>query len=467
MNASEHSTDVERLAAWSLRAGYDKLSKTSVEQLPVHILDCVSCCISALGAPPVAAMRAMIGDMAGSGPNRLIGGGNTTLAYACMWHTALVRYVDFMDNFLAAKETCHTGDNFGAVFTTAAHVGASGKDFMTALAVAYTAQSRYVDHGTFMERGLDHTSQLGFSIGAATGRLLGMTEAQIANGVAMAAASDAAYDNIRSKPLSQWKGFASSQSALGAINAILLARGGVQGPLAIVEGRGGIDQLLGAKIEIDWAQEGYEGIATSAIKKYNSEIHTQSSIECMIQLRNKNQVDPALVQAIEAEVTDITFNFTGGGSYGPATIGIDSKEQADHSLPYLLAVALIDGAVGPEQFAPERVKRRDVQQLLLKVSVKPDKEFTEAYPTRMPARLTVRTSEGKSAAEEVQDYPGMPVRPFTWDEAVEKFDALSLGRVERPLGNEIIAAVKSMETTSARDLLDLVAQAKPPSSNAN
>ncbi len=82
-----------------------------------------------------------------------------------------------MDNFLAAKETCHTADNFGAVLTTAAHVGASGKEFITALAVASTAQSRYVDHGTFMERGLDHTSQLGFSVGAAVGQLLGMSEA--------------------------------------------------------------------------------------------------------------------------------------------------------------------------------------------------------------------------------------------------------------------------------------------------
>lgn len=230
MTDMKNSTDVQQLAAWAHRATYEQLSPESVKQLPVHLLDCVGCSLASLGAPPVTAMRSLIGDMAGSGDCPLAGGGSSNLMYSVLWHTALVRYVDFMDNFLAAKETCHTADNFGAVLSVAAHAGASGKEFLTALAVGYTAQSRFVDHGTFMERGLDHTAQLGFSIGAAIGPLLGFSEAQTANGIAMAAASGASYDNIRAKPLSQWKGLASSQSAFGTINAMLLA--GRDGSLA-------------------------------------------------------------------------------------------------------------------------------------------------------------------------------------------------------------------------------------------
>ena len=459
-------TDVEQLAAWTLRASYDKLSPESVRQLPVHVLDCVGCSLAALGAPPVAAMRSLIADMAGSGDSPLIGGGSSNLMYSVLWHTALVRYVDFMDNFLAARETCHTADNFGAVLAAAAHADANGKAFMTALAVGYTAQSRFVDHGTFMERGLDHTAQLPFSIGAAIGPLLGMSQDQIASGIASAAASGGAYDNIRSKPLSQWKGLASSQTAFGTINALLLAQRGVTGPLQIIEGRGGIDTLLGKPIEIDWSRQDYEGITTSAIKKYNSEIHTQSSIDCIIELRSKNQVDPSRVKSIDAEVTQITYDFAGGGAYGNSTTGINSKEQADHSLQYLVAVALIDGAVGPAQFDPDRIGKQDVQQLLLKVNARPNDGFTRAYPQHMPARMTVVIDDGKSFSNEVRDYAGMPVRPFTWDQSVEKFASLMAGRIDKHQADEIIAAVKTMETTSARDLLQLLQKVPTPSKPA-
>ena len=128
----------------------------------------------------------------------------------------LVRYVDFMDNFLAPTETCHTADNFGVALTAAELAGGSGRDPMLGVAIGYTVQSRLVDHGDFMTRGFDHTAQLAFSHNATAGRLLGLPEGQIANAIAMAAASDASFAVIRAKPLSQWKGLASAQKATRA-----------------------------------------------------------------------------------------------------------------------------------------------------------------------------------------------------------------------------------------------------------
>ena len=218
----------------------------------------------------------------------LIGGGAANPVYAAFWHTVLVRYVDFMDNFLAPTETCHTADNFGVALTAAELAGGSGRDLMLGVALGYTVQSRLVDHGNFMTRGFDHTAQLAFSHNAAAGRLLGMTEAQIANAIAMAASSDASFAVIRAKPLSQWKGLASAQSALGAMNALFLARRGVQGPLRVVEGPLGLDHLLGRPLRVDWDAEGYEGVVSSTIKKYNAQIHTQSAVYCMIELAAAN-----------------------------------------------------------------------------------------------------------------------------------------------------------------------------------
>ena len=109
------------------------------------------------------------------------------------------------------------------------------------------------------------------------------------------------------------------------------------------------------------------------------------------------------------------YDFTGGGKFGPKT-DVHTKEDADHSLPYLLAVAALDGDVQPAQLEPRRIDRPDVQTLLRKVEVRPDDGFTARYPGEFPSRVTVRLKGGKSYSHEVKDYPGFPTRPFTWEE---------------------------------------------------
>src|ERR1700741_404337 len=205
---------------------------------------------------------------------------------------------------------------------------------MLGVAIGYTVQSRLVDHGNFMTRGFDHTAQLAFSHNAAAGRLLGLSESQIANAMAMAAVSDASFAVVRAKPLSQWKGLASAQSALGAMNTLFLARRGVEGPLRVIEGPLGIDHLLRMKITIDWDKQGYEGVTESTIKKYNAMIHTQSAVHCMVELVRQNKIDPGKVVSIEAEVFQLAYDFAGGGLYGVDKV-IQTKEQADPSMPNL------------------------------------------------------------------------------------------------------------------------------------
>src|ERR1700683_3207821 len=335
-------TQVETLAKYAAPGFFADLSAEARRQLPIHILDSLGCCIAALGASPVEACWQQVAEFGGSGPSALIGGGKANPIYAAFWHTALVRYVDFMDNFLAPTETCHTADNFGVALTIAEYVGGSGRDLMLAVALAYTVQSRFVDHPNFMTRGFDHPAHLAFSLNAAAGRLLGLSEPQIANAIAMAAASDASFAVIRAKPLSQWKGLASAQSALGATNALFLARRGVEGPLQVIEGANGIDNLLHMQIRIDWDKQGYEGVLESTIKNYNAMIHTQSAVHCMVELARQNKLDPRKVASIEADVIRIAYDFAGGGLYGVDKV-VQTKEQADHNLPYLLAVAMADG----------------------------------------------------------------------------------------------------------------------------
>ena len=341
--------------------------------------------------------------------------------------------------------------------------GGTGRDLMLGVTPGYTVQPRLVDHGNFMKHGFDHTAQLAFSHNAAAGRLLGLSESQIANAIAMAASSDASFAVIRAKPLSQWKGLASAQSALGAMNPLFLARRGVEGPVQVVEGPNGIDNLLDMKLRIDWDNQGYEGVVESTIKKYNAMIHTQSAVHCMVELVRQNRAalsvadgfNPSQVASIAAEVTQMTYDFSGGGLYG-VDKEVRIKEQADHNLSYLLAVALLDGNVMPAQFTPERINRSDVQALLKKVSAKPNQAYTEQYPRRMPAKITVRLQDGTIYEHEVEDYPGLPCHPFTWEDSVEKFDQLVTGRIDDYLSEDIKDAVRSLENIRVKDLTKLL-----------
>jgi 2-methylcitrate dehydratase len=143
-----------------------------------------------------------------------------------------------------------------------------------------------------------------------------------------------------------------------------------------------------------------------------------------------------------------------------------TKEQADHNLPYLLAVALLDGDVMPAQFKPERIIKPDVQGLLKKVSVRPNHEFTEVYPSKMPAKITIRLQDGNVIEHEVQDYPGLASHPFTWDDSVRKFDSLVAHRIDERLSGEIKDAVRSLESIQVKDLMKLLGSVKTEAAGA-
>jgi 2-methylcitrate dehydratase len=225
--------------------------------------------------------------------------------------------------------------------------------------------------------------------------------------------------------------------------------------LRVFEGPNGIDNLLHMHVRIDWDKQAYEGVVESTIKKYNSVIHSQSAVHCMVELVKKHKIDGGNVGSIEAEVFQLCYDFAGGGHYGLDKV-IQTKEQADHSLPYLLAVALLDGDVMPAQFKPDRIIKPDVQELLKKVSIRPNHEYTDQYPGKMPAKITVRLPNGKVIEHEVQDYPGLASHPFTWEDSVEKFDNLMAGRVDEGLSQEIKDAVRSLENIQVRDLMKLL-----------
>ncbi len=269
-------TQVEALAKYGSRfAPRSPISSAqSRQQLSVHVLDARSVAVfAALGAGPVEACRAQVADFGGNGPCALIPAGATptrssqrsgTPRWCATW--------TLWTNFLAPTETCHTADNFGVALTIADYVGGSGRDLMLAVALAYTVQSRFVDHANFMTRGFDHTAQLAFSLNAAAGKLLGLSEPADC-GCHRHGSGERCLIRRRAGQAA----IAVERVGLSAVSAgcnehlLFLARRGVEGPLQVIEGPNGIDNLLHMQIHIDWDKQGLRGrFGGAPSKKYNA-----------------------------------------------------------------------------------------------------------------------------------------------------------------------------------------------------
>src|ERR1700760_940737 len=163
----------ERLAAYVSRASWDVISPAARGKLKQHLLDSLGCALGATPGGPLAAIRSEQSDFKENGPCSLIGGGVSSPERAAFYNSALVRRLDFMDTFLAPGETCHPSDNLAGILAAAELAGASGRDFLVALTIAYHVQCRLTASGVpIMRKGFDNTIQLAISLAAGMSRVL-------------------------------------------------------------------------------------------------------------------------------------------------------------------------------------------------------------------------------------------------------------------------------------------------------
>ncbi len=453
-------TIAENLASFTVRASHDQLSESARLHLKIRILDGLGCAIGALDGEPVRMIKEQIEDFGGNGRCTLIGGGSTSPDRAAFYNSALVRYLDFNDSYLAKGETCHPSDNLGAILAPAEYTGASGKDLMAALAVAYQVQCRLSDVAPVRARGFDHTTQGSFAVAAGVSRALGLDPERTANAIAISGTAFNALRVTRTGSLSHWKGLAYPNTVFGCTHATFLAMRGITGPPEVFEGNKGFMDAISGPFQIDWSREDLERVTNTIIKKYNAEIHSQSAIEGMMELRERHDFRASEIRRIEIDIFDVAFNIIGGGEEGEK-VTVRTKEEADHSLPYIVSVALLDGQVMPEQYRRERVQGDDVQSLLRKVLIRPDDSFSQRFPQEMPCAIRVWLQDGRELSIEKRDYEGFITNPMRWETVVRKFEHLSGGHADPSLRGEIIDAVSRLEEIRTQELMGLLARVRP------
>lgn len=416
------STLAERLVDFALGTRFEDLPATVVREGTRRFVDTLACAAGALGEPASSIARTVAQTMAGEPGTTLIGGGRSAPDWAAFANGVHIRYLDCNDTYLSL-EPAHPSDNFAAVLAAAEMAQANGAAVLAAAAVAYEVQCRLCDAASIRARGWDHVTYGALSSSLAASRLLGLSRAAATHALGIAGTTGTALRLTRAGELSMWKGCAFANAARIGIFSAILARAGMTGPAPLFEGEMGffqqvsgpfrLEQLGGASAE-DWM------LPKTSIKFKPAEYHSQSAIAAAFELRPRID-DPRRIRSIEIATFKTAVEII---AKDPEKWRPQTRETADHSLPYCTVVALVDGEVSAEQFSAARLADPLVLDLVARTTVVEDPALTALYPAGIPNRLKITLDDGKILEAYNAHPPGHDKNPLTDNQLRTKFDGL-------------------------------------------
>ncbi len=447
---AERMTTTAEIADFVTETEFDDLSEETVDELKKRVLDSLGIAVGAMGERPVEAVRTTVEEMDGSGCT-LWGGGAASPPDATMLNTAYVRYLDYMDSFLAPGETPHPSDNVAGLVACGEYEDCAGDDLLTAVGIAYEVQGELAWNAPVRDRGWDHVTHTVISATAGAAKLLGLDREETRSAIGIAGTAHNALRVTRTEGISEWKGLASANAARNGVYSAMLAKNGVEGPTNLFEGQKGWKHIVSGDFEVDFSPG--ERVHDVMAKKYVAETYAQSAVEGIIELAEAEDIDPDDVESIHLDTFAGAKLIIGGGE--GSRYEVETKAQADHSLPYMLAVSLIDREMTNAQYEPERIRRDDVQELLRTVEVEEDDELTDRFEAgEMPAVIDVRMEDGTTHHVEKADFEGHPNNSMSWEQIETKFDRMAGTRYDESRREQIVETVLQLET---REIADLVA----------
>lgn len=418
---------IARFAA-SLR--FEDLSAAAVHACIRHHLDGIGCAAGAFASEPCRIAREIAATTEQAGGCSVFGLPRpTTPEYAAFANGSAVRHLDFNDTYLAGKGGGgHPNDMAPAILAAVELVGGSGRDLVAGIYTAYEIYGAISNAIRLRARGIDQGIPVSLGTAAAVGRILGLDEAGLAHAIAMAIVPCTPVRVTRAGELSHWKGCATAHASMTATFAARLAQRGMTGPAEPFSGVDGFCNLAGTGFELGGVGELVDGrsmIENTSIKYFPAEFNSQGPITSLLELRKRFALGE--LESLTIASYHLTWHEIGGGQgdarekWDPAT-----RESADHSLPYLAAIALLDGQVTNESFAPERVRDPSLRPLMQKISVVEDPELSAHWKaTSQPkSRLTIRLKDGRVLEDTVVNFRGHPSNPMTDEEVQFKFDSM-------------------------------------------
>jgi 2-methylcitrate dehydratase len=396
------------------------LDEATTDAIRVRLVDTVGCMIGGSVSPPGGIARGRSQRTTGDPSASVLGGGRaSSLEYAVFANTVMARYLDFNDS---APGGGHYSDMIPAMLSVAEATGASGGDLVLAIATAYEVASKLAGVTRIRLRGWDNASYINVATALAGGKLLGLTRDQLGHAASMAAISNLATWASREGEVSMWKACASASANRHGIFTALLAADGMTGPAAPFTGRNGIEQLItGVPIDFEFRAGAPMSVTQSAIKVYPCQDDAQGPIEMALSLHGRVAVDE--IAAIRLDSYHIAYAPTGERVH-PDKWDPRTREMADHSVPYLMSIALVDGVVDLDSFRSERYLDPALRPLMERVTIYQDPGYRARYPAELTNSLTVTTTSGAQVRVDIAHPHGHPENPLSTAEINAKFDEL-------------------------------------------
>ena len=434
-----------RLADYALSVKHRNLDERTAKEIKARLVDALGCAVGAFDEEPVAMARRFASKAAGRGPSTILGTGSTSAPpVATFVNGLMMRYFDFNDTYLS-KEPAHPSDNLAPCLAVSQAEGAGGEEFMAAAVAAYEIQCRLCDAADIRHRGWDHVNYGLVSSSLAAAKLMGLGAKEATQAVNIALNGHIAMRQVRAGELSMWKGASFANAARNAVFAAMLAREGMTGPSPIFEGEMGFFKQVSGPFKLDaggfGGREGKYKVADTYVKYWPAEYHAQTAVWAALEIRKKvkdmGRVESVLVETHEAGYTILAKD---SEKWTPRT-----KETADHSLPFIVGMALLHGTVDNSTYGDEKLSDRGNLAFVKKVKVVEDPALTAMYPRAMPNRLTVRERGGRETRAQVDVPRGHPGNPMGREEIETKFLKLASGKVKGSEAREALRRLWRLE----------------------
>lgn len=422
------------------------------------LLDSLGCALGAVHSPSVEAARGWAQRIAGHPSATILGtGGKSSVLGAAMVNSTMVRDLDLNDTYFS-RNPAHNSDNLGTCLAVGEAEGASAGEIINSILVAFEVQMRACEFTTksfFKETGWDQTTLVTLASAAAAGVLLRLDQSRMGHALAIAGCYPA-IGEMRVGQLSMMKAASAGLAATRGIEAAYLAEAGMTGPREVFEGRRGMARLVLG--ECDWellvAPFGDWRLPRTCLKRYPAAYIIHSSIDLALDLRREHRLAAGDIDRVTVEAFGWLIEDMVNGMGGASRYDIDSRETADHSLPFCVAVALVDGEYGLRQLDEKRWEAPEVREMMRKMRFIHDREMDQRFPPDRPSRLTIVTRDGRTLVKEIP-YPRGDFRsPFSDEEIADKFRSLA-SEVLTPRQQEIaIEQALDFSHGSVRALLD-------------
>jgi 2-methylcitrate dehydratase len=442
------------LASYVSGLTFDQMPQSAVHETKRRLIDAMGCAIGGYSSAPAAIARDMAAEHSGQPPARVLGSGAlTSMEMAAFANTVMVRYLDCNDTYVS-KGSGHPSDMMAACLAVADAHRASGKDALLAIATAYEVFAALADVIGLRDRGWDQGVFVVLGSAAGAAKLLKLTTDQTANALAIAVTSNIPTRQTRAGELSMWKGCATAAAVRAGVFSALLAKKGMTGPAAAFEGRHGIWEQVTGPFEL--GKLGGAGVAfgieRTNLKFFPSEYHSQAPLWLALELRNKVSVDD--IESVNVETYYTAFSEIGSE---PEKWTPKTRETADHSLPYLLALGFTDGCINADSFSDARIADPRLHQLMQRIRISENKAFTSEFPSKLVTRIEVITRNGQRLTETATYPKGHAKNPMSDADLESKFAGLSEGLLAPHRRDALLQALWRVdEADHIGTVLDLV-----------